>query len=289
MTMRIDAHQHFWALGRGDYDWLTPSLEPLYRDYAPENLKPLLDQHNIVGSVVVQAAETVAETLYLLELADAQHWILGVVGWCDFAAHNVAESIEELAKHEKLVGLRPMLQDMAGPDWILGHNQALGLAAMERFNLVLDALIRPHHLSRISIIADRHPDLTIVVDHAAKPDIDAPEAFSFWQHELTEIAKRPNVSCKFSGLVTEAALHAERDQFQPYVDTLFDAFGEDRLLWGSDWPVVNLRTDYNGWIALSEALLASRSDTARSAIYGENAYRIYRLAEGHTHSSEQGS
>ena len=275
--MRIDAHQHFWLLERGDYDWLTPGLAPLYRDFGPADLRPLLKAQDIAGTIAVQAAETVAETTYLLELADGHSWILGLVGWCDLGSPAAAAQVAALAANSRLVGLRPMLQDMADPDWILQPGQAAGVAAMEREALVLDALIRPHHISRIAKLADRHPALSIVIDHAAKPAIGDFGAFAPWRAAMFDIAGRANVACKLSGLVTEAAPDAPDDLFRSYVDMLLDAFGSDRLIWGSDWPVVGLRTDYAGWAGLSDRLLARCSSPALEAIRGGNARRLYRL------------
>jgi L-fuconolactonase len=277
--MRIDAHQHFWTLARGDYDWLTPSQTALYRDFEPDDLRPLLDAQGIAGTIAVQAAETVVETAHLLELAARHSWILGVVGWCDLGSPVAAAQVRSLARHPRLVGLRPMLQDLADPDWILKPAQADGVQAMETAGLVFDALIRPRHIARIAKLADRYPALSIVIDHAAKPAIGNIRSSAQWRTAMFDIARRPNVACKFSGLVTEAAPKTPDDLFQPYVDVLIEAFGTDRLIWGSDWPVIGLRSDYAGWATLSDALLARCSPSALAAIRGGNARRLYRLGD----------
>jgi L-fuconolactonase len=274
--MRIDAHQHFWTLARGDYDWLTPDLAPLYGDFEPDDLYPLLEEHGVTGTIAVQAAETDAETLHLLDLASRHDWILGVVGWCDLGAPDAAGRIASLAADPHLVGLRPMLQDMDDDDWILRPGQARGLAAMAREGLVFDALIRPRHIPRIAELADRHPTLSIMIDHAAKPPIGETGGFPAWRDAMQEIARRPNVACKLSGLVTEATAKPQTSLFRATADLLLEAFGADRLVWGSDWPVLRLRADYADWVALSSQLLGACTGLEREAIMGGNACRIYR-------------
>lgn len=276
--MRIDAHQHFWLRERGDYDWLTPDLGPLWRDYLPGDLAPLLDRHGIGGSILVQAAPTEAETHFMLSLAKEHRSVLGVVGWTDLAAPDAPERIAALACEGLLVGLRPMLQDLPDDDAILAAEVQPALAAMADAGLALDALIRPRHLSRLVELRARHPGLAIVIDHAAKPDI-AGGALADWARDIALVAADGLTHCKLSGLVTEAAADWTVDDLQPVVDVVLDAFGPDRVMWGSDWPVLNLAADYDGWAAASERLLAALSPRDRSSVLGTTARRFYKLEE----------
>lgn len=275
--MIIDAHQHFWSLARGDYDWLTPDLATLYSDFLPADLAPLLSDNRIDGTVAVQAAATIAETEYLLALADANPWIRGVVGWVDFEAYDAVAQIERLARHHRLVGLRPMLQDIARNDWILDTARVAPLAAMIDAGLVFDALIRSAHLASIDTLAARYPLLTIVIDHAAKPMIGDPTRFDHWRAGIAALGRHANVHCKLSGLMTEAPPNADRAMLQPYVDALIASFGPRRLLWGSDWPVVLMAGDYARWLAITGDLLAALDCASIAEIRGGNACRIYKL------------
>lgn len=278
---RIDAHQHFWSLERGDYDWLGPELAVLYRDFTPGDLEAQLAENEIAGTIAVQAAATVEETCYLLGLADSHAWIRGVVGWIDFDADDAPAQIDRLGAHPKLVGIRPMLQDMTEDEWILHRSRDAALRAMARRQLVFDALIRPRHLPYITSLADRHPDLTIVIDHAAKPAIGADAAFPAWHAGMEAAAKRPNVYCKLSGLVTEAPGDAAcgLDVFRPYVDALLQCFTADRLIWGSDWPVLLMASDYAAWSQMTDMLLSRVDSRARANIRGGNALRVYDLMQ----------
>lgn len=277
--IRIDAHQHFWQPERGDYGWLRPEMTALYRDFQPEDLQPLLGVARIDGTVLVQAAPTEAETHYLLQLADDVPWILGVVGWVDLDAPDAVQRIERLARQPKLRGIRPMLQDLDDPDWILAPSRAPALAALERSGLVFDALIQPRHLRRIVALAQRYPQLKIVIDHAAKPCIDGawPER---WAQDLAEAARCPNVACKLSGLLTQVAAPLSAADLQPYFNHLLHLFGPARLLWGSDWPVLTMAASYGRWLSLTEVLLAPLPQPSREAILGGTAAAIYRLQRG---------
>lgn len=272
----IDAHQHFWRLSRGDYGWLTPDLEVLYRDFEPADLRPLIDGAGVERTVVVQAAPSVAETRFLLGLADAAEWIAGVVGWIEMASADAAETLEALAAHRALRGIRPMIQDIPDPDWMLGNQLTPAFEAMERCGLAFDALVKPVHLPRLLELLERHPALTVVVDHGAKPDI-AGGGFETWSREIRRIARETAACCKLSGLVTEAASNWDDAALRPYVDHLLDCFGPRRLLWGSDWPVVELAGGYSAWREASLRLLADLTADERTAILGGNAARVYQL------------
>lgn len=244
--MVIDTHQHFWKLDRGDYGWLTSELEPLYRDFMPHDLKPLLDAAGIGGTIAVQAADTEAETEFLLSLADEYDWIRGVVGWVDLEADTAADSIARLAGHQKLVGLRPMIQDIPDDQWMLRDTLGRGLAAMVEHNLTFDALVMPRHLKHLFVFLAKYPDLRVVVDHCAKPEIRN-NKFDVWERDMGEIALTERVFCKISGLVTEAATDWSDADLKPFISHILEIFPENRLLFGSDWPVLNLASDYQSW------------------------------------------
>ena len=277
--MRIDAHHHLWTLARGDYGWLTPALAPICRDFSLADLAPHLSAAAVEGTILVQAAPTEAETMFLLDIADAAHLVRGVVGWTDFDAANGAARIEALAEWKLLVGLRPMVQDIPDDDWLLRSELAILLAAMARHDLIFDALVLPRHLPRLLRVVDNHPNLQFVLDHCAKPRLSTDE-ISTWRRDIALLAERPNIVCKLSGLATEAAPGWQTVDLRPAVDHVLGCFGPQRLLWGSDWPVVNLAGGYENWFAATESLLADLSANEREAIFGGNAVRIYLLKRG---------
>ena len=277
--MRIDAHHHLWTLARGDYGWLTPKLAPIYRDFAVADLAPLLSAAEICGTILVQAAPTEAETMFLLDITDGAELVRGVVGWTDFDAEDAAARIEAFAGRTHLVGLRPMVQDIADDDWLLKPGLTAGLAAMAEQNLIFDALVLPRHLPRLSRVVDLHPDLQFVLDHCAKPSL-ATGDIAAWKDDIAKLARRPNIVCKLSGLATEAAPGWQVADMRPALDHVLANFGPERLLWGSDWPVVNLAGGYAKWLAAAETLLADLSDHERAGIFGLNAARIYLSNRG---------
>jgi L-fuconolactonase len=278
--VRIDAHHHFWELARGDYGWLTPALAPIYRDFGPGDLAPLLQARGIDKTILVQAAPTFAETLYLLQLAERTPVVAGVVGWIDFDAADAGQTIAGVAAdHPLLVGLRPMLHDIADEDWLLRPNLAAVFDAMAEHGLVFDALARPQHLPRVQTICERHPNLTVVVDHIAKPLIRE-QRLDPWRADLAGVARCANTVCKLSGIATEAAPDWTVTDIKPYVDHVLAAFGPQRLLWGSDWPVVDLAGGYARWWDAAQTLLAPLDAAARDVILGGTAARIYLSRRG---------
>ena len=277
--MRIDAHQHFWRLARGDYGWLTPALPAIHRDFLPDDLAPLLARAGIARTILVQAAPTVAETEFLLELAAETEFVAGVVGWVDFLAADAPQVIARLARNPLLVGLRPMVHDIADPDWLVSPALAPALQVMIDHRLVFDALVRPQHLSRLLLLLDRWPGLAVVVDHGAKPAIRA-RRFEPWRVDIAAIAERPQAACKLSGLVTEAAPDWTTDDLEPYVMHLLATFGPHRVLWGSDWPVVTLAAEYERWLAASQRLLEDLTPFEREAVMGGTAARVYLAHAG---------
>jgi L-fuconolactonase len=277
--MRIDSHQHFWKLSRGDYGWLTPDKGPIYRDFGPADLAPIRARNAIDRTIIVQAAPTIAETLYMLEIAAADASVAGVVGWVDFEAGDAPVRIATLARDPLLVGLRPMVHDIADDDWLLRADLGPGLRATASAGLVFDALVRPRHLSRLLAFADRYPELRIVIDHGAKPFIRE-RRLDPWRADIAALAARGNVACKLSGLANEAGPDWTARDLAPYVEHLLAAFGPARLMWGSDWPVVDLAGGYGRWLAAATELTAGLAEADRHAIFGGNADRIYLSGRG---------
>lgn len=276
---RIDSHQHLWEIARGDYGWLTPALGPIHRDFGPGDLTPHLARHGIDATILVQAAPTAAETAYLLAVAARTGFVAGVVGWSDFEAGDAARRIARLARDPLLVGLRPMVQDIDDPLWLQRRALAPAFAALIAENLVFDALLLPRHIVPMLAVLERHPALSVVIDHAAKPDLVAGD-LAGWREGMAALAAHPNTVCKLSGLVTEAAPGWTVETLRPVVAHLLETFGPQRLLWGSDWPVVTLRATYERWFETAQALLAGLTEAERDAVLGGNAERVYLTTRG---------
>jgi len=277
--MRIDAHHHVWMLARGDYGWLTPELAPIYRDFSLLDLAPHLSDSRIEGTILVQAAPSEAETMFMLGIAEAADLVRGVVGWIDFDASDAAARIDALALQKLLVGLRPMVQDIADDDWLLRPRLAPLMTVMARHGLIFDALVLPRHLPRLLQVVDRHGDLQFVLDHCAKPHL-ATSDIAQWKQHIALLARRPNIVCKLSGLVTEAKPDWQVSDLRAAVDHVRTAFGPRRLLWGSDWPVVELAGGYARWFATAENLLADLPSAEKADVFGGNAERIYLARRG---------
>jgi L-fuconolactonase len=251
-------------------------VAPLYRDVHAADWQAQSHPLGVDGGVLVQAAPTVAETQFLLALAEAHPAVLGVVGWVDLLASDAPAQIARLARHPKLKALRPMLQDIADPDWILNPALAPAFEAMVAHGLVFDALIKPVHLTRILALAQRRPGLAIVIDHGAKPDI-AKALWQPWADDLARIAAQTAAVCKLSGLLTEAGAAPAPDAARRWAQHVLACFGPQRVLWGSDWPVLELASDYAAWWHEVQALLVDSSAAERAAVLGGNAARVYRL------------
>lgn len=277
--MRIDAHQHFWRLSNPFCDWPTSSEQKIHRDFGPDDLAPLLKKHDIGGTVLVQAAPSLAETRYLLELGEQSSFVKGVVGWIDFESSSAVQDLDALARHPLFCGVRPMLQSIDDPAWVLNPDFDGIFEHLTKNGLTFDALIRPVHLASLLELSRRHPELPIIIDHAAKPAIrDGEGAFDDWAMGMARLAAQKNISCKISGLLTEAQPGAGFDDLLPWLDYLYAGFGADRLLWGSDWPVLLMEESYGAWISLCERWLESKPEKARQQIFGMTASRIYGLA-----------
>lgn len=289
MTARVDSHQHFWRVSRGDYGWLRaddPAVAKLMRDFLPSNLIGTLKALGITQTVLVQAAASEAETDFLLELAGAHEFIAGVVGWVDLSRPESVTTLERWAQHGKFKGVRPMLQDLPANDWIAREPHAEVVQAMLRLGLRFDALVKPWHLEPLLRFVKRYPQLPVVIDHAAKPQLaqgwQAHWAGS-WRRHLASLAAQPQVSCKLSGLLGEAPPAASRsvaegvDTLRPVWDALLQWFGPERLMWGSDWPVLTLVADYARWVEVCDSLIGELPPAEQARVWQGNAQGFYGL------------
>ena len=274
--MRIDSHQHFWQVSRGDYDWLTPELESLYRDFQPIDIKPLLSDAKVSKTILVQAAETTAETDYLLELASEHDFIAGVVGWINMESEQGLLDLQRFSQNPFFKGIRPMLQDIDDVNWILKPELAPIFDMLIAKELTFDALILPKHLDVLSILIKRYPNLKVVIDHGAKPSIES-GLTTQWYEKISSIASNPSVYCKLSGLVTEAGINPQLDKISPYMQHLLLCFGAERLMWGSDWPVVCLSSNYSSWTKQVETFVKSLTTQQQENIWAATAQKFYAI------------
>jgi L-fuconolactonase len=272
----IDAHQHFWRIGENDCAWPGADLAAIHRDCEPAELEALAQAAGVQGTVLVQSQENDRDTDYLLEVAAGTPWVKAVVGWVDLAAPDAPARIAELAARPKFRGVRPMLQGLAENDWILRSELEPAVAALVAHGLSFDALVRPRQLTALERLARRHPGMPIVIDHAAKPDI-AGGAHAEWRARIAPLAALPNVWCKLSGLLTECAAGQGMAAIAPYAVDLLELFGPERLMWGSDWPVLNLASDYAAWLDMAKALVAPAGEVAVAAVFGQTAQSFYRF------------
>lgn len=280
-AMPIDAHFHCWQLARADYGWLNPlanpALAPICRDIGVHQWQAEAEPRGVQGGVLVQAAPTAAETGFLLAQAAEHSSVLGVVGWVDWLAPNAATEVHRLARLPKLKGLRPMLQDLDDPAWILAPAVQPALAAMADAGLVFDALVKPVHLPHILTLAQRHPTLRIVIDHAAKPDIAAGQ-WQPWADAMARLADETGAVCKVSGLLTEAGPRPSLTAPLRWMQHLSTTFGPHRLLWGSDWPVLEISgATYADWHTTCTQWVADWTTEAQAGFWGGNARRVYDL------------
>lgn len=273
--MIIDAHQHFWRIARGDYGWMDDSVAPIRRDLLPADLAPLARAGGVGGTVAVQAAPTLDETRFLLDLARRTPLIRGVVGWIDLSG-DVPAQLAALAD-PALKGVRPMLQDIAETGWILRPEVIAGLRQVAAAGLRLDALITPRHLDAIDRLAQLLPGLAIVIDHCAKPAFTGGDPGAEWRAGMARLAAHPQVYCKLSGLANEFGPGWSAGALRAVFDHVLRCFGAERLMWGSDWPVLELAGDYPGWLAAAQELAAGLGPAGRAALFGGTATRFYGL------------
>lgn len=273
---RIDAHQHFWQYNRERDAWITDEMRVIQRDFFPEDLLPHVKTHALEGTVAVQADQSEAETRFLLELANQHPFIKGVVGWLDLRSPSIESRLEHFSQFRKLKGLRHVVQ--AEPTGFLLHPDfQRGIAALRTYSYTYDILIREHQLEEAIAFVTMFPEQKFVVDHIAKPNIRNGNR-STWSKQMTELAKRSNVLCKLSGMVTEADWkNWKRADFTPYLDLVVNAFGTQRVMYGSDWPVCLVAGTYADQFSIVEEFLAPFSDSEKQAILHENAVRFYNL------------
>ena len=279
MIETIDAHQHLWSYQSSEYAWISEKMSVLARNYLPEQLKEEMKKAKVDGTVVVQARQSLNETGWLLSLAKNSPILRGVVGWAPICSETFPQELERLRQEKKLKGLRHVIQDEPDDSFILRADFNRGITAMTNTGLVYDILIFARHLPAAARFVDRHPNQVFVLDHLAKPFISK-GILDPWRTDIRELAKRKNVYCKVSGMVTEANWSQWRaEELQPYVDTVLGAFGPERLMFGSDWPVCLLATIYSEWFATLHKMLHSLSDSEKQSIFGGVASRVYRLKE----------
>jgi L-fuconolactonase len=270
---RIDAHQHFWKYSAAEYPWI-PHGSPLQRDCLPKDLAKEQAKVGLHGSIAVQARQTLEETRWLLELSDESPLLRGVVGWVDLRSDYVEEQLAEFVRHPKFVGVRHVVQDEPN-EFMLQPDFLGGIEALREFGLTYDILIYPRQLPAAIQLVKTFPEQPFVLDHIAKPDIKT-GTISTWREQIRELAEAPNLLCKVSGMVTEADHRAWKpDDFRPYLDLIFETFGPDRLMFGSDWPVCLLAANYEQTFALVDEYTRSLPPAAREALFGGNAARFY--------------
>ena len=276
--MTVDAHQHFWSYNESDYVWMGEGMDILRHDHTPEDLAPLLRDAGVAGTVAVQARQMVQETEYLLALSHQYDWIHGVVGWLDFKSGNLEADLERYSGDDKLKGLRELIHDMPDPEYAVSRQHTEAIRRLGSYNLTYDLLLRPEHIEPATRLVDAFPRQLFVIDHIAKPDI-AGGAIEPWRSAITEIAKREHVYCKLSGMVTEANWHSWRyEQMVPYLDICLEAFGPERLMVGSDWPVCTLAGEYGAVMAVVTDYVSSLTRSEQQRVLGQTSVEFYGLA-----------
>jgi L-fuconolactonase len=275
--MRIDAHQHFWIYSPQEYGWIDDSMDAIRRNFLPEDLAPELQKNGYAGSVAVQAQQTLDETRNLLSLADQDERILGVVGWVDLCSREVRSQLREFSKHPKFVGVRHIVQSEPDNRFLLREDFMRGIAALEEFDLAYDILIYTQHLPVAAEFVAKFPRQRFVLDHMAKPPIKA-GLIERWADGIRRVGQFPQVLCKLSGLVTEADWQSWKpEQIVPYLDIALEAFGPERLMIGSDWPVCLVAASYTTAMNVVQNWIRQFPSETQEAILGQNARRFWKL------------
>jgi L-fuconolactonase len=276
--MIVDAHQHFWQYRPEDYGWISADMAVLQRDYLPEDLARERQVSGVAGSIAVQARQNLVETRWLLELAEKHREILGVVGWVPLRAPQVPALLDELLQRPALKGVRHVVQDEPDPAFLAGADFNRGVDAVAERGLTYDLLIKSHQLSAAIEFVDRHPTLTVVLDHLGKPVVEGPPRAE-WAQGIRELALRPHVYCKVSGLVTEVVGEdLSDDVLNPYVELVLEAFGPRRVMYGSDWPVCRLRMEHVDWVNYVKRALGRYSAEGQDRVLHGTAYEAYRIS-----------
>jgi L-fuconolactonase len=275
--MHLDSHQHFWRYEPSRYPWISDAMPALRRDYLPDELAPLLRASGFDATVAVQARQDVEETEWLLALADRHAFVAGVVGWLDLCSTALPAQLERFAAHAKLVGVRHIVHDEPDDRFMLRPEFRRGIARLREHGLAYDLLLFPRHLEVALALVDEFPSQAFVLDHIAKPPI-RDRLVSPWKQDLKRLAERPNVFCKLSGMVTEARWNEWRpEDFRPYLDVVVEAFGPERLMIGSDWPVCTLAGDYAATMRVVTDYVAALASAERAGILGGNCARFYGI------------
>ena len=276
--MKLDAHHHFWAYDPSEYGWIGEEMRVIQRDFLPADLVPEIHAAGIDGVISVQARQSTEETAWLLELAGQHEFIRGVVGWVPLVSPQVGGELERFAANPKFRAVRHVVQGELDARFLRREDFNAGIRALKAFDLVYDLLIHERQLPQTLEFVDRHPGQIFVLDHLAKPRIAAGE-MEPWRQQIRELAKRENVFCKLSGMVTEASWKSWNDEhLRPYADTVLEAFGPARTMFGSDWPVCLVASGYARWAQTVERLTAGLSGAERAQIFGGTAARAYRLS-----------
>jgi len=274
----IDSHHHLWKYSSDEYGWINEQMLPLKSDFLLPELREIAATSSIDGFVSVQARQSLQETTDLLAMADLEPLIRGVVGWVPLAASDVNDTLERLAEQKQLKGVRHVVQDEPDDQFILGEAFNHGVAQLASHGLVYDVLIYSRQLPASIEFVDRHPNLQMILDHIAKPTIKPGQFDDNWEKGIRELAKRENISCKFSGVVTEVQGDSWTiDQIRPYWDIALEAFSADRLMFGSDWPVCLLKTGHNQWLQTVQQLAAELTTAEQTKFFATNAIRDYNL------------
>lgn len=278
--VKVDAHHHFWNPARGDYHWMPLDHPVLTHTYGPHDLMPIIETLGISKTILVQAAQSIEETEYLLGIADATPSVVAVVGWVDFENNDHLRQLQRLKRHPKFVGVRPMIQDIADENWMLRDDIQWAFDALVDLDLTFDGLGIPRHLENFLTVFKRYPNLRVVVDHCMKPQIGGAGikdvGFDFWAAGMRRIAQETDAYCKLSGLVTETQDGWTVDKLRPYAKHVLNEFGADRVMWGSDWPVCLLQSGYADWHLAAQQLCAGLAAGDKAKVFGETALAFYR-------------
>ncbi len=275
--MRIDAHQHFWQYNQEEYGWISYDMNCLKRDFLPDDLSKILQKNDVEGSIAVQARQTLAETQWLVELADSNDMIKGVVGWVDLCSRDLERQLEWFSQHPKLKGVRHVLHDEPDDRFMLRRDFLKGIGMLKNYGLKYDILIFEKHLPHTIEMVKKFPDQSFVVDHIGKPRIKD-QVFSPWRENVQILSGLPNIYCKLSGMITEADWNNwTYDDIIPYMDICLDAFGPDRLMIGSDWPVCTAAGEYSDVIAIVRRFISDLSDQEQDQILGTTCSSFYNI------------
>lgn len=275
--MRIDSHQHFWKYHPVKDAWITDDMKVIQRDFLPADLLPLLQQNNVDGCVAVQADQSEMETNFLLQLAQEYDFIKGIVGWVDLRAANLEERLQHFAQYKKIKGFRHIVQAEPADDFLLSTDFCSGIAVLSKYNFTYDILVFPRQLKHVAAFVQRFPEQPFVIDHLAKPDFKKAD-FAEWEKAMRAAAVYPNVWCKVSGMVTEADWkNWTNDNFTYCLDVVVDAFGINRLMFGSDWPVCLVAASYQETCNIIHRYFMQFSIAEQEKLWGKNAVDFYHL------------